>query len=179
MNKKFLLAFGITILFLGLSINPTIAVNPISSDNEEDCDICPKVSKTHLVRFRSLINRVETLDNKLSVISNHNPEVAEKYQELFDRITTLVEMNKELNPDSPLQNYQKICSIIVPVFSILQMIGFFHIYLSASVKLLQRPMITAISNIYDFIWSLIWIPPFLISFILIHRFECIDWEDYK
>ncbi len=102
MHKNILIAVGITILFLGVSINPAIAVNPISSDNEEDCDICPKVSNLQAVRLKSLINRVKTFNNKLSVMSKYTPEVAEKYQELFDRITTLLRMNKELKPDNPI-----------------------------------------------------------------------------
>ena len=84
MHKNLLIAVGITILFLGLAIQPSIAVNPISSDNEEACNLCAKkVSKTQIVVLKSLINRVETLNNKLSVVSKHNPEVAEEYQELL------------------------------------------------------------------------------------------------
>jgi len=99
-------------LFTGIAIQPAIAVNSISSDNEDDCSICPKVNKQHLVRLKSLINRVETLDNKLSVISKYNPEVAEKYQELFDRITTLKEMSKELKPDTSWDDHPIICNIL-------------------------------------------------------------------
>ena len=71
-------------MFTGIAIQPAIAVNPISGDNEDDCDICPKVSKIHLVRLKSLLNRVETLNNKLLVMSKLNPEIVVKYQELFD-----------------------------------------------------------------------------------------------
>ena len=45
----------------------------------------------------------------LSVISKHNPKVVEEYQELSDRITTLIEMNKELKPN---RNYPIICAIL-------------------------------------------------------------------
>ena len=58
------LVVGVILLFIGIAIQPAIAVNPISTDNEDDCDICPKISNLHLVRLRSLINRVETPDNK-------------------------------------------------------------------------------------------------------------------
>ena len=44
MPKNIILSVGITILFLGLAINPAVAVNPISSDSNDDCEICPKVS---------------------------------------------------------------------------------------------------------------------------------------
>jgi len=89
MHKNILTVAGITILFLGLSINPAIAVNPVSSDNEEDCSICQPVSKQHLVLIKSLINRLETLDYKLSLLSKLNPELEEIYPEVSERISIL------------------------------------------------------------------------------------------
>jgi hypothetical protein len=129
MHRNILTVAGITILFLGISIQSAIAVNPNSTNNEEDCSICLKVSKTHLVRLKRLLNRLETLNNKLSLISKYNPEVVEKYQELSDRITALKEMNNELNLDAPIKN--KIicailwrilvpCMIIIEIFTIIQ-----------------------------------------------------------
>ncbi len=109
------LVVGVILLFIGIAFQPAVAVNPISADNEEDCSICPKVSKLQIVRLKSLINRVETLDNKLSVISKHNPEIAEKYQELSDEITTLKEMHKEFKPNKQLNDYPYpiiVCSIL-------------------------------------------------------------------
>ena len=85
MYKNILTVVGITILFLGLSINPAIAVNHISSDNADDCNICPKVSKLQGV---------------------------EKYKELSDRITTLKEMNKKINHITPREDNQTICNIL-------------------------------------------------------------------
>ena len=117
------LVVGVILLFIGIAIQPAIAVNPISTDNEDDCDICPKISNLHLVRLRSLINRVETPDNKLSVISKFHPKLAEKYQELFNRITTLKEINKELKPYIPWYEHPIICiilySLLLPSFTIL------------------------------------------------------------
>jgi len=112
MYKNIILAVGITILFMGVSINPAIAVNPISSDNEDDCEICPKVGKTNLVRLKSLIDKVETLNNDISLISRLNPEVVEKYQELSDRITIFTEMNKKLKPDTSWEDHPIICNIL-------------------------------------------------------------------
>jgi hypothetical protein len=45
MNKNNLTAVGITVLFLGVGIQPAIAITPTPSDSEEDCEICPKMSK--------------------------------------------------------------------------------------------------------------------------------------
>ena len=109
-------------MFTGIAIQSAIAVNPISGDNEDDCDICPKVSKIHLVRLKSLLNRVETLNNKLLVMSKLNPEVEEKYQELSDRITILpVSINRE-----------NICTILAMI------LGPFLILLYPAVILLER-----------------------------------------
>ena len=107
------LVVGVILLFIGISIQPAFAINSISSDNEEDCSICPKVSKQHLVRLKSLINRAESLNNKLLVMSKLYPEVAEKYQELSDRIITIKEMNKELKPD---RKYPIICTILLIIW---------------------------------------------------------------
>ena len=82
---------AVIFLFVGIAIQPTIAVNPISYKGEEDCNICPKVSNLHLIDLKNLIKRLEILNNKLLVMSKLNPEVEEKYQELSDRITILPE----------------------------------------------------------------------------------------
>ena len=105
----------VILLFIGVAFQPAIAVNPISSNNEDDCDICPKVSSLHLVRLKSLINRVETLDNKLSVISKFHPKLVGKYQELFDRITTLKEMNREYESDLSW-DFPIICNVLYYIF---------------------------------------------------------------
>jgi len=85
MHKNILTVVGITILFLGVSINPAIAVNPISSDNEDDCSICHPIS---------------------------NLQEIEKYKELSNRFTTLKEMNKKINPITPREDNQTICKIL-------------------------------------------------------------------
>ncbi len=130
MNRRILskaLVVGV-ILFICISIQPAIAVNPNSIDSEDDCDICPKVSSLHLVRLKSLINRVETLNNKLLVLSNHNPEVADRYQELSDRVATIKEINKELKQVADGINNTDFCDLIgfimvglsLPFFSYIQ-----------------------------------------------------------
>jgi len=56
------LVMVVIVLFIGVAVQPSIAINPISSDNEEDCSICPKVIKTHLVRLKEILLRFETLN---------------------------------------------------------------------------------------------------------------------
>ena len=123
MHKNILTVVGITILFLGLTINPAVAVNPIPSDNEEDCDICPKVD---------------------------NLQLGEKYQELFDRITTLKEMNKEyesgLSWDFPIiRGILKIITILIENISY----ALFIIVLGLGVAILL--IIIVIYILYSFI----------------------------
>ena len=106
------LVMVVILLFVGVAVQPAIAVNPIYSDNEDNCNICPKVSKLHLVRLKSLIKRVEILNNKLSVMSKHNPEVADKYKELSDRITTLTDINKEVKTDATSWDFPIFCKFL-------------------------------------------------------------------
>ena len=78
MNKKIPLVVGITILFLGVGIQPAIAVIPKISDGEDYCDICPKkISKSHLVLIESLLNRLENYNYQLSEFTKKNPEINE------------------------------------------------------------------------------------------------------
>ena len=157
MHKKLPIAIGITILFLGIAINHAFADNPISSDNEEDCNLCvKKVSKPYLVLLKSLINRVETLDNKFSVISKYNPIVSQKYQELSNKITTIKEMNKglKLDRDNPI-----ICTILMAIL--------------LPIVLLLELIESLGTSIISFVLSVILIPfmPFIaIYYIVIYSF---------
>ena len=109
------LVVSVILLFIGVAVQPSIAINPVSSDNEEDCDICPKVSNLHIVRLKSLINRFEKYDNLLSVLSKHNPEFEKKYQVLSNRLSTLKELNKEIKSYYP---YPIICNILLIIYGI-------------------------------------------------------------
>ena len=118
------LVMVVILLFIGVAVQPSIAVNPNSSDNKDDCNLCAKkVSKPYLVLLKSLINRAETLNNKLSVISKFHPKLTEEYQELLDKITTLKEMNKEYISDVSW-DFPVICNIVsfLIVYQLLTMI---------------------------------------------------------
>jgi len=56
------LVVGVILLFIGISVQPALAINTISSDNEEDCSICLKVGKLQDVRLKRLLDRFETLN---------------------------------------------------------------------------------------------------------------------
>ncbi|UCF49492.1 MAG: hypothetical protein JSU91_07020 [Thermoplasmatales archaeon] len=114
------LVVGVIVLFIGVGVQPAIAdVSNISiSDSNEDCNLCPKVSKQHIVRIKGLIDGLDTLNTKLSKVSKLNPELEEKYQDLSDRIAVLSEINEvylsEQKGDNPI-----ICGILVIMFGIL------------------------------------------------------------
>ncbi len=94
MKKEILIAIGITFLFLGLAIQPSVAVQPDISVNDNDCNLClKKVSKTHFVLVKTLTRRLETYAKRLSLEYKDKPEVAEKYLELTSEISTLSEVN--------------------------------------------------------------------------------------
>ena len=140
MHKNILLAVGITILFLGLVVQPVFAVNPISSDKEEACNICPKISKLQGV---------------------------EKYQELFDRITKLKEMNKEIKPDYP---YPIICNILY-----LYMMGF-HSIKYALFDSIREILPNKLSDFLFWLYVLRNTPFFIALFLYIFEFDCEDFE---
>jgi hypothetical protein len=121
MRKKILLCIGITILFPGVGIQPAIASdvsNSISND-EDDCDICPKVSKRHFAILRSLVERLEKRVNILSVLSKYNPKNIEKFEELSNQVSTF---NKMFNKFT-FEQYPIICitlfMILLSTFPIL------------------------------------------------------------
>jgi hypothetical protein len=104
--------FAVIFLFIGIAIQPTIAVNPISSKEREDCNICPKVSNLHRIYLKNLSKRIEVLNNKLSVLPKHYSVIAEKYQDLVDRITSNKEINKKLNSIASKEDNPIICRIL-------------------------------------------------------------------
>jgi hypothetical protein len=94
MNKKRsllikTLVVGVLFLFLGFGIQPVFAVRPTSSNNKEDCSICHPVNKQSLFLIESFIHKLETLDNKLSLLSKFNPDVEEIYPKVSERISIL------------------------------------------------------------------------------------------
>ena len=116
MHNKALIVFGITILFLGVGIQPGFAVNVSTSisGSEEDCNLCPKkVSKSHLVLIESLLNKLDTLVNSLTVISKYNPIVEKKYQELSNKFLILKEIIVDNNK---ISNFPVICTILGILF---------------------------------------------------------------
>jgi hypothetical protein len=82
--------------------------------SDDDCDVCPKkVSKSHLVLIKSLLNRLDSLVNSLTVISKYNPIVEKKYQELSNKLFVLKEIIMDNNK---IRNFPVICTILGILF---------------------------------------------------------------
>jgi len=141
--------------------------NTSESDSDDDCNLCPKVSNLHLVRLKSLFNRLGKYNNKLSIVSKLNLELEEKYQEISNSITTLIEMNKELNPNGEYPNICYIIAIIaLPFFTVWDEV-LMPIWDKIDEYSLLGRLIFPLLIFYDMV---------LIFFtILILGFHCIEW----
>lgn len=159
------LVVGVVLLFIGVAIQPAIAVNPISSDNDDECNLCAKkVSKSQLALLKNSLNRIEKYDIQLSALSKLKPEVAEEYQELSDRITTFTETSKEFNFD---WDFPIICKILA--------------YLSLPFFIVSYILYPILLRIPDgsLLWYL-WIPIELLLFFpvtVLFLFNCIEFPD--
>ena len=80
------LAVAVILLFIGVGVQPAVAVTPDTSNSEDDCDICLSVE--------------DLIDNK----------DVDKYQELLDKINSLKGGDEELNYDGP------ICDLLGGIF---------------------------------------------------------------
>lgn len=157
------LVVGIIILFLGAGFQPAIAdvSNIYNSDSEDDCDICPKVSKQHIVRIKSLIDRLDTLNTKLSKVSKLNPELEDKYQELSKSISTFKNIYKELKQVANKNKNTDLCDSLQNVSLTLMLPYFFYIGLISNegypiIKLILFPFVvvtTTIGLILMAIWK--------------------------
>ena len=114
-----ILVFGIIVLFLGVSIQPAFAVNISKSfsNNEDECTLClQKISKSHIVLFYSLLNRLEKYNIRLSQLYKQYPEFEKNYQDLSESISTLRDKTKELKLDNKNQYPTTICKILGAIF---------------------------------------------------------------
>ena len=93
--------FGVIILFIGLGVQPAFAVIPNIAKNEEDNSICQKI-KNHIDRLKILLDDYKKYEIKSSKL---NLEYKEKFQELYDEITTVNEALDNIRPnDHPILN---------------------------------------------------------------------------
>lgn len=115
--KKVLIT-GIISLFIGIGLQPAFA-NEVSIANTTDilegCKCGQPVKNNLIDRLKSLMNRFEKTKYIILRLSKHNPEHEEKYQELYDKITAITEMNNnylsDLSWDFPI-----ICDKIIRLY---------------------------------------------------------------
>ncbi len=125
-----MLVIGVIILFIGIGIQPAIASNisiTKTSDSEDECNLCPSVTKKNLVRLKGIVNSIDKYDNILSKFSKRDPQIAVKYQELSN---VIFNSNNELEYNLPIQNNMSICDILVLLLFPILMFGspFFKLY---------------------------------------------------
>ena len=166
------MAVGIILLFIGVAVQPAFAnevSTTTSSDTEDECDICPKASKSHLVLIKSLINRVEKYDNQLSVSSKLNLEIGEKYKELSDRISSIIEIDNGLNTNG---DYPIICNILFLLIygKLMQLIfiSVFFQFLSEQPSKLLSKIFYPLLNL----WTLLYYNQVMILISIYHEFNC-------
>ena len=130
MKEKMLykiLVVAVIVLFVGMGVQPAVAVTPETTENDDDCDLCPKkVSKSHLVLIESLLNRIDKYDTQLSALSKQYPEFEEKYKEISEGMMSLREVNKYLESDEPMDDYPYpiICNILRVITLISALAGY-------------------------------------------------------
>ena len=164
MHKNILTVIGITALFLGLAIQPSIAITPTSSEGEDDCNLCPKVSSLHLVGLKSLLNRMEKYDNLLSLLSKHNPEVAEKYQKFSDRNTIL--------PESIIR--ESICNILALILGPIMIVWWPAVLLIERLEDKSMPLLLFIAYLYWFSVAFFAVLPGFLWLVVFRCYEFIE-----
>jgi hypothetical protein len=104
MKEKMLyktLVVGVIVLFVGMGVQPAVAVTPDTNESEDDCNLCAKkVSKSQLTLLENSLNRLEKYENQLSILSKQYPQFEEKYKEISKGMMSLREVNKELKSDN-------------------------------------------------------------------------------
>jgi hypothetical protein len=104
-----ILVLGIICLFIGVGIQPALAVEPKVSTNPiekvEVCD-CQEVDKLNPVRVKLLFTQLKIRTNILLKKFGHIPEVKENCNDIF----------KIINSYNPLANGEIICSILVGIY---------------------------------------------------------------
>ena len=98
---KKILVISILLLFIGVGIQPAIAILEPETSENDDCNLCPKKDITsQFNRLNDLIEKLDTQNNKLSIMSKLNPKIEEKYEEVSNAITIISEEIKNLNGDN-------------------------------------------------------------------------------
>ena len=138
-KKPYLL---VSILFTEFSITHKY----LESSHNRGCEVTKFLGEENVIEIVESveIKNPEILDELYNIIMND--------EELYDRITTLGEMNEELDTNAPFKNYSIICKILLILFSVYLIrcgiVSFFS-------KFFQNR--TIISVILDLLWFKNWV----------------------
>ena len=131
----------VSILFTDFSITH----NYLESSHNRGCDL------TKLLGEENVIEIVESVEFKNPKILDELYNIIMNDEELYDRITTLDEMNEELDRNLPFKNYSIICKILL----ILCVMNLLKCGIMSFIsKFFQNS--TIISVILDFLWFKNW-----------------------
>ena len=83
------LAVAVILLFIGVSVNPAIAVKSDSTDSDDDCDLCPKVSNQQIYKLKSIESEFKIQNNKISLLYEQNPETSKNNYSIKSIYTNL------------------------------------------------------------------------------------------
>jgi hypothetical protein len=119
-----------------------------------------------------IIENVEVTDAKLFDGIN---DIISKDEELLDRLVTIKEMNKGLNPNTSWDDYPLICLILAPLFAFLFLFAFAFLDFTILLESSQNPIILIFERIISWIFLLFWTP---IAFVVMYftlDLGCIVW----
>ena len=121
-RMKKALVVVVILLFLGVGFQPAtaneISTNPIF-DVDEDCFECQPVSRVDLLKVKLLLIRLKSFTNVISSKYGYIPEVAEKCEEISDRIT-----------GTSLQDNPPICYLLlIALISMFPLVGIMELIL--------------------------------------------------
>jgi hypothetical protein len=98
------------LLFSILFTETSITHEYLESSYNRGCEVTKVLGEENVIEIAESveIKNPEILDELYNIITND--------EELYDRITTLAEMNEELDTNLPFKNYSSICKILLILF---------------------------------------------------------------
>lgn len=109
------LVLGTVVLFIGMGVQPTLAVEPESSidttiEKKEDCD-CQDVNDITLVKLKGALNILKVYTGILSQSSKLNPMVPRRIEQLGNLLSDFE------NDNTRFWNFPFICWVLLfPIF---------------------------------------------------------------
>jgi hypothetical protein len=91
MHRK-IIGIIICMLFIGVSVSSAISVDvesTIINNQSEECRECKGISNIGIVNLDRQLNKLKVYSMWLLILSKHNPNVLENYEEISNRTSTL------------------------------------------------------------------------------------------